>query len=424
MVGKDIFLSYASADAELARAFVAAFEASGLSVWWDRTIPPGRRFDEVIEEALNAARCVVVLWSKSSIESGWVNNEAAEAMNRRVLVPVLIEDVRLPFQFRLLQAARMFHWSGNLEDSQFLLMLRAVHDLVGFEDRHIAGPDSHASSANVETAAGTTRRTTGEKSTDDSSKVSEAGVSGPCVELSEVLETPHEVEVRFTEERGRREDVPRQEPERRTPELEPRKAKATSWMRRGVGSLLVLLVVVAGGVWWYSLPTQAQLVTRLTSRIAWVREGALNALIERAVRDPDVAQLAPDVEPLLRDGNESVRAAAAVTLGYMGDRGRTFAPEVARLLEDGSPKVRWCAARALGLMGEAGVSFAGRIARLLKDPETPVRYEAALVLGRMGKSAAEFAPEVAALLNDKDPGVRETAAKAVKEMRGDLPVPR
>jgi hypothetical protein len=32
-------------------------------VWWDRTILPGRTFDQVIEEALAATRCMIVVWS-------------------------------------------------------------------------------------------------------------------------------------------------------------------------------------------------------------------------------------------------------------------------------------------------------------------------------------------------------------------------
>jgi hypothetical protein len=59
----------------------------------------------VIEEALDSARCVVVLWSKASVASQWVKTEAAEAMRRKILVPVLIEDVKIPLEFRRLQAA-------------------------------------------------------------------------------------------------------------------------------------------------------------------------------------------------------------------------------------------------------------------------------------------------------------------------------
>ena len=54
----------------------------GHSVWWDRTIPPGRIFDEVIQEALAAAKCVVVLWSETSVRSNWVKTEASDGMAR------------------------------------------------------------------------------------------------------------------------------------------------------------------------------------------------------------------------------------------------------------------------------------------------------------------------------------------------------
>ncbi|MET0502417.1 MAG: TIR domain-containing protein [Candidatus Binatia bacterium] len=111
----DIFISYASADRERARMLADALARQGWSVWWDRTIPPGKEFDQVIEEALDAAKCVVVLWSKTSTASSWVKTEAAEAMRRKILVPALIDDVKIPLEFRRLQAADLSQWQG--EDS-------------------------------------------------------------------------------------------------------------------------------------------------------------------------------------------------------------------------------------------------------------------------------------------------------------------
>jgi hypothetical protein len=61
----DIFISYARADKERAELLAEVFSRQGWSVWWDREIPPGKSFDETIETALNSARCVIVLWSKS-----------------------------------------------------------------------------------------------------------------------------------------------------------------------------------------------------------------------------------------------------------------------------------------------------------------------------------------------------------------------
>ena len=73
----DIFISYATADRPRAAALAQALRTRGWTVWWDRVIPPGRQFDEVIDEALSGAGCVVVLWSKASAASTWVKTEAA-----------------------------------------------------------------------------------------------------------------------------------------------------------------------------------------------------------------------------------------------------------------------------------------------------------------------------------------------------------
>ena len=51
----DIFISYARADKEKAELLANAFSRKGWSVWWDREIPPGKSFDETIENALSSA---------------------------------------------------------------------------------------------------------------------------------------------------------------------------------------------------------------------------------------------------------------------------------------------------------------------------------------------------------------------------------
>ena len=105
-----VFLSYASQDRPRAKAFAEALKGSGWTVFWDRTVPPGKAFDVVIGEALQAAQCVVVLWSRASVESNWVKEEAGDAAERGILVPVLIEDVSPPLGFRRFQAARLVGW--------------------------------------------------------------------------------------------------------------------------------------------------------------------------------------------------------------------------------------------------------------------------------------------------------------------------
>jgi len=109
----DVFISYAAEDRERARTLAVALQAHGWSIWWDRKIVTGQTFDAAIERELETARAVVVLWSSASIDSEWVRNEAAVGAERGVLVPALIEAVKLPLEFRRKQTADLTGWDGS-----------------------------------------------------------------------------------------------------------------------------------------------------------------------------------------------------------------------------------------------------------------------------------------------------------------------
>jgi hypothetical protein len=126
----DIFISYASEDRERARVLAETLGARGWSVWWDREIPLGQSFDEVIERALTGAKCVIVLWSTASVASEWVRNEASEGKRRRILVPVFIEPVDAPLAFRLLNGADLRDWSGDANHPEFARLVERVTELL------------------------------------------------------------------------------------------------------------------------------------------------------------------------------------------------------------------------------------------------------------------------------------------------------
>lgn len=127
MADRHIFLSYAREDAAKAKQLAGALESCGLRIWWDRSIPAGRNFDDVIEEALDASSHVIVLWSKASVESKWVRNEVLEADERGLLVPALIEpDVKIPFAFRRVQAADLVGWEGDTSDPRFVAFVSVL----------------------------------------------------------------------------------------------------------------------------------------------------------------------------------------------------------------------------------------------------------------------------------------------------------
>jgi hypothetical protein len=126
----DIFISYSRADKDRAELLAEAFSREGWSVWWDREIPPGKSFDETIENALNSARCVIVLWSKDSVSSRWVKTEAAEGATRGILVPALIDKVQIPLEFKRIEAADLSDWQADSPHSEFDQLLKTVGSIL------------------------------------------------------------------------------------------------------------------------------------------------------------------------------------------------------------------------------------------------------------------------------------------------------
>jgi formylglycine-generating enzyme required for sulfatase activity len=125
----DIFLSYAREDEPRARLLAAALESRRWSVWWDRRIPHGKDFNAYIQHELDAARCIVVLWSKASLASPFVRDEASEGLDGR-LVPTLIESVKQPLGFRQLQAADLSDWDGGFHHDEFERLGRSISAIV------------------------------------------------------------------------------------------------------------------------------------------------------------------------------------------------------------------------------------------------------------------------------------------------------
>ncbi len=127
----DIFISYAKEDKEKAGLLAKVFEQQGWAVWWDPKIPSGKSWPDVIEEALSITKCVVALWSKTSRESKWVKKEARYADQRSILIPVLIENVEVPFEFDHLQAALLFDWKGQKPTPEIDKLIEDVEAVLG-----------------------------------------------------------------------------------------------------------------------------------------------------------------------------------------------------------------------------------------------------------------------------------------------------
>jgi len=98
----DVFISYSKAEAEATRALAKDLEREGYTVWWDASIVPGEKFEEVILKELEAAKAVIVIWTASSVKSMWVKSEAARAARMDKLITVRDnalqhDDIPLPY---------------------------------------------------------------------------------------------------------------------------------------------------------------------------------------------------------------------------------------------------------------------------------------------------------------------------------------
>jgi tetratricopeptide (TPR) repeat protein len=86
----EIFISYSSKHRDLTRALAAVLEAQygAGSVWWDYALESWGDYELQIRNALNAARIVVVIWTKAAGQSDWVKSEAGRANRDSKLINI------------------------------------------------------------------------------------------------------------------------------------------------------------------------------------------------------------------------------------------------------------------------------------------------------------------------------------------------
>jgi serine/threonine-protein kinase len=137
MIGAtDVFVSYKAEDRARLRPLVSALEAEGFTVWWDTHIGGGAHWREDIQEHLDAAKCVIVVWSKRSvgIEGDFVRDEANRARKRGAYLPVRLDPVEPPLGFGEVQAISLRGWKGDRSDPRFLTITEAIRRRIAGED--------------------------------------------------------------------------------------------------------------------------------------------------------------------------------------------------------------------------------------------------------------------------------------------------
>jgi TolB-like protein len=124
----DVFVSYKAEDRARVAPLVDALKSEGFSVWWDAHIGGGEEWRESIETELQAAKCVIVVWSERSVsaEGRFVRDEATRAQRREAYLPVRIDPVELPLGFGETQSLTLVGWKGNRNDPRWLQTVEAI----------------------------------------------------------------------------------------------------------------------------------------------------------------------------------------------------------------------------------------------------------------------------------------------------------
>ncbi len=98
-----VFLSHSSRDKKLVARLAEDLTAEGIGVWLDAgEILPGDSIAQEIQKGLEASNLVVLVLSRASVRSGWVDKEWQSRIGREAksgavhIIPVLAERCEIP----------------------------------------------------------------------------------------------------------------------------------------------------------------------------------------------------------------------------------------------------------------------------------------------------------------------------------------
>jgi adenylate cyclase len=121
-----VFVSYARADDALAGKVADRLKQAGYEVWRDDELPAHRAYADVIEERINDAAAVVVLWSAEAVKSQWVRAEAEAARSASTLVQARLDGTMPPMPFNQIQCAELADWDGQSTHPGWRKLLASV----------------------------------------------------------------------------------------------------------------------------------------------------------------------------------------------------------------------------------------------------------------------------------------------------------
>ncbi|WP_392477563.1 toll/interleukin-1 receptor domain-containing protein [Nostoc sp. C110] len=123
----EVCLLSSEADKAIANLLTDALNYYSIDIWQPKDISIGSKTISETRTALDKAKFVIVLLSNNFVKSSLFIELAVDAKrNNKVLIPVLIENIRIPGEFLDIQSANLINWDGNRESEQIVQLWKLI----------------------------------------------------------------------------------------------------------------------------------------------------------------------------------------------------------------------------------------------------------------------------------------------------------
>ncbi|NTU49637.1 MAG: toll/interleukin-1 receptor domain-containing protein [Desulfobulbaceae bacterium] len=141
-----IFVSYSHKDRDFVDRLCRNLLIEKVHVWMDRwELKPGDSLIDSVQNALTQSGAILVVLSKSSIESAWCKKEVAAGLIRELegrgnlIIPILIEECEIPI---FLKEKMYADFRGNWDEA-YQLLLEALSKYTNLDQGRFDSPDFH-----------------------------------------------------------------------------------------------------------------------------------------------------------------------------------------------------------------------------------------------------------------------------------------
>lgn len=124
------FISYAHQDRKLVSNIHSFLADHSVPLWWDSNLDPGDEWRSEIARKLSAAKVVVTFWTKESVKSKSVVEEASNAQRLGKLIHVRLDASPLPYGFAETQHLDLQGWDGTPNHHQMQKLLQSIRDKI------------------------------------------------------------------------------------------------------------------------------------------------------------------------------------------------------------------------------------------------------------------------------------------------------